>query len=88
MPKVHTTLVLAGLAALGLARGVIAPRKLDPADVDSRLNLGPSLARRGRVGEARPLLETALLQAPRSVYGAQLDEVRSWLERTADPASR
>jgi Tfp pilus assembly protein PilF len=61
---------------------------LDPADVDSRLNLGLLLARRGRVGEARPLLEAALRQAPRSVYGAQLDEVRSWLKRTANPAVR
>jgi tetratricopeptide (TPR) repeat protein len=62
--------------------------ELEPDDVDSQLNLGLLLASAGRAAEARPFLEAFVRRAPRALYGAQIDRVSAWLDRSTGPTPR
>jgi Tfp pilus assembly protein PilF len=52
---------------------------LDAGNYDAMLNLGSLLARRGRRGEAQPILAQFVEGAPRSVYAREIARARAWL---------
>jgi len=57
--------------------------ELDPRDYQTLYNLGLTLRRLGRQGEARRYLEAYLEAAPVALEAQDMAEVRAWLSRTA-----
>ena len=53
--------------------------ELNPHEWDTVFNLGTVLRKAGRSEEARPFLERFLREAPRALYGPDLEKVASWL---------
>jgi tetratricopeptide (TPR) repeat protein len=53
---------------------------LDPQDYQALFNLGATLRRLGRAGEARPFLEGYLRAAPVATERADMERVRGWLQ--------
>ena len=55
----------------------------NPREWDTVFNLGLVLRQRGREAEARPYLERFVREAPKALYGRDVEGIAAWLKRTS-----